>query len=241
MAQASACDPSGMAKILIVEDEPEMILGLQDNFELEGYEVIIARDGATGLEQALAHQPDLVVLDVMLPRKSGLDVCRELRAAAFAQPILMLTARGQELDKVVGLEIGADDYITKPFALRELLARVRAHLRRAARQIETQPQQAEIYSFGAITLDLKKYQATKLQQPLELSPREFDLLKYFIAHRGAAITRDQLLNEVWGYAADVFTRTVDNHIAKLRQKIEDDPENPQYLITIHRVGYRFLG
>jgi two-component system, OmpR family, alkaline phosphatase synthesis response regulator PhoP len=178
-----------------------------------------------------------VILDVMMPKMSGLDACRKLRRSGFTAPILMLTARSQELDKVIGLEVGADDYITKPFGLHELLARVRAHLRRANGQVA----ELETYSFGAITLDLKKYRATKAGAPLELSPREFDLLKYFIQHRGAAVTRDQLLNDVWGYTADVFTRTVDNHIAKLRQKIEDDPENPQYLITVHRVGYRFLG
>ena len=227
-----------MTKILIIEDEPDMAMGLQDNLELEGYDVLIARDGAEGVLTARQTQPDLILLDVMLPKKSGLDVCRELRAQGFAQPILMLTARGQELDKVAGLELGADDYITKPFGLSELLARVRAHLRRAARSA---PVELESYAFGSITLDFKKYQAQKLHAPLELSPREFDLLKYFIHHRGEAVTRDQLLNDVWGYAANVFTRTVDNHIAKLRHKIEDDPENPQYLITVHRVGYRFLG
>jgi DNA-binding response OmpR family regulator len=158
-----------------------------------------------------------------------------------SKPIVMLTARGQELDKVVGLEVGADDYLTKPFGLRELLARVRAHLRRESRHAETNTTENETYSFGAITLDFSKYRAAKHNQPLNLSPREFELLKYFIQHRGTAVTRDQLLNDVWGYTADVFTRTVDNHIAKLRQKIEDDPENPQYLITVHRVGYRFLG
>jgi DNA-binding response OmpR family regulator len=230
-----------MTRILIVEDEPALAALLQDNLVLEGYEVTLAADGAAGLQLALQTQPDLVLLDVMLPKKSGLDVCRELRAAAFAQPIVMLTARSQELDKVVGLEIGADDYITKPFGLRELFARVRAHLRRTSRQTETNATESETYSFGAITLDFGKYRATKNQEQLELSPREFELLKYFIQHRGAALTRDQLLNAVWGYAADVFTRTVDNHIAKLRQKIEDDPENPQHLITVHRVGYRFLG
>jgi len=228
-----------MIRILIIEDEPDMVLGLRDNFELEGYEVLVARDGDEGVETAWQARPDLVLLDVMLPKKSGLEVCRELRARGFAEPILMLTARGQEIDKVVGLEIGADDYITKPFGLNELLARVRAHLRRTARQMgETA---LENYAFGSIALDFKMYQAHKGDAPLDLSPREFEILKYFIRHRGEAVTRDQLLNDVWGYAANVFTRTVDNHVARLRQKIEDDPEHPQYLITVHRVGYRFLG
>jgi DNA-binding response OmpR family regulator len=234
-----------MTRILIIEDEPDMVLGLQDNLELEGYEVIVARDGAEGLHAARQTQPDLILLDVMLPKKSGLEVCRELRVQGFAQPILMLTARGQELDKVAGLELGADDYITKPFGLSELLARVRAHLRRAARQTSESAKELakelESYAFGSITLDFKKYQATKNHQALELSPREFELLKYFIHHRGEAVTRDQLLDGVWGYTTNVFTRTVDNHIAKLRHKIEDDPEHPQYLMTVHRVGYRFLG
>ena len=230
-----------MTKILIIEDEPDMVLGLQDNLELEGYEVIVARDGVAGLNLARLSQPDLILLDVMLPKKNGLEVCRELRAQGFAQPILMLTARGQELDKVAGLELGADDYITKPFGLSELLARVRAHLRLAARLTSEVAKELESYAFGSITLDFKKYQATKNHQALDLSPREFELLKYFIHHRGEAVTRDQLLNAVWGYSTNVFTRTVDNHIAKLRHKIEDDPEHPQYLMTVHRVGYRFLG
>lgn len=226
-----------MAKILIVEDEPEMVLGLQDNFELEGYEIIVARDGAAGVAQALAHKPDLVILDVMMPKLSGLDVCRKLRQNGFTAPILMLTARSRELDKVVGLEVGADDYITKPFGLHELLARVRAHLRRASGQVA----ELESYSFGEVTLDLKKYRATKAGQPLELSPREFDLLKYFIAHRGVAVSREQLLNDVWGYDSEVYTRTVDNHIAKLRQKIERRPDEPEFILTVHRLGYRFVG
>ena len=230
-----------MTRILIIEDEPDMVLGLQDNLELEGYEVLVARDGVEGLHTARQTQPDLILLDVMLPKKSGLEVCRELRAQGFAQPILMLTARGQELDKVAGLELGADDYITKPFGLSELLARVRAHLRRTARLTVESMKEIESYAFGSVTLDFKKYQATKNQQALELSPREFELLKYFIQHRGEAVTRDQLLDAVWGYHTNVFTRTVDNHVAKLRHKIEDDPEHPQYLMTVHRVGYRFLG
>ncbi len=226
-----------MTKILLVEDEPEMIMGLQDNFEIEGFEVLVARTGEEGLRRALAEAPDLIVLDVMLPGMSGLDVCRNLRRRGAGMPILMLTARGQEIDKVVGLETGADDYVTKPFGINELLARIRALLRRAARSSA----ELERYQFGEIELDFTKYRATRAGRPLDLSPREFEMLRYFIHHRGEAVTRDQLLNEVWGYDESPFTRTVDNHVAKLRQKIEENPEAPQYLITVHRVGYRFLG
>jgi two-component system alkaline phosphatase synthesis response regulator PhoP len=226
-----------MSKILIIEDEPEMVLGLKDNFELEGYEVAVAYDGESGIALATTERPHLIILDVMLPKVSGLDVCRRLRAEGFTAPILMLTARGQEADKVAGLEIGADDYITKPFGLSELLARVRAHLRRSARP-SVEPHR---YAFGAVEIDFVRYEAQKNGAPLALSPREFEILKYFVLHRGEAVTRDQLLNDVWGYSRFVFTRTVDNHIAKLRHKIEDDPDAPKWILTIHRVGYRFLG
>ncbi len=226
-----------MNKILIVEDEPDMVTGLRDNFELEGYKVIVARDGEEGLKKALEEKPDLIVLDLMLPKMSGLDVCRNLRKSSFNQPILMLTARGQELDKVLGLEVGADDYITKPFGLNELLARVRAHLRRATHEVST----IENYTFGDVAVDFQKFKASKKGQPVELSPREFELLKFLVNHRGETVTREQLLDAVWGYDAMMFTRTVDNHIAKLRQKTEDDPENPAFILTVHRVGYRFVG
>ena len=226
-----------MRKILIIEDEPDMVLGLRDNFEYEGYGVAVAGDGEEGIKRALADQPDLILLDVMLPRLSGLDVCRRLRREGLDTPIIMLTARGQEMDKVIGLEIGADDYVTKPFSLKELLARVRAHLRRSSNQVA----ELESYQFGEIELNFKKYQALKQGQPLELSPREFEILKYFIQHRGETVTRDQLLDDVWGYDNYPLTRTIDNHIAKLRQKIEVAPAEPQYIITVHRVGYKFLG
>ncbi len=226
-----------MKKILIVEDEPDMVLGLRDNFELEGYAVIVARDGEEGLKKALAEKPDLVVLDLMLPKMSGLDVCRNLRKSSFDAPVLMLTARGQEIDKIIGLEVGADDYITKPFSLNELLARVRAHLRRANNEVAV----IENYSFGDVEIDFQKYKGTKNGEPIELSPREFELLKFLVNHRGETVSREQLLDAVWGYDAMMFTRTVDNHIAKLRQKIEDDSENPEYILTVHRVGYRFVG
>lgn len=226
-----------MPTILLVEDEPEMVLGLRDNFELEGFDVLVARTGEDGLRLAMEKKPDLIVLDVMLPAMSGLDVCRNLRRRGADMPILLLTARGQEIDKVIGFETGADDYVTKPFGLNELIARIRALLRRTSRANG----ELERYTFGNIDVDFKMYRATKAGIPLELSPREFELLRYFIAHRGEAVTRDQLLNEVWGYEESPFTRTVDNHIAKLRQKIEATADAPQYLITVHRVGYRFLG
>ncbi len=226
-----------MPTILLVEDEPEMVLGLRDNFELEGFDVLVARTGEEGLRLAMEKKPDLIVLDVMLPAMSGLDVCRNLRRRGADMPILLLTARGQEIDKVIGFETGADDYVTKPFGLNELIARIRALLRRTSRANG----ELERYTFGNIDVDFKMYRATKAGIPLELSPREFELLRYFIAHRGEAVTRDQLLNEVWGYEESPFTRTVDNHIAKLRQKIEATADAPQYLITVHRVGYRFLG
>jgi len=226
-----------LQRVLIVEDEPDMVLGLKDNFEYEGYDVLVARDGREGLDRALADRPDLILLDIMLPKMSGLDVCRALRSNGVDTPVIMLTARGQEIDKVVGLETGADDYVTKPFSIKELLARVRAHLRRATRQVAD----IESYAFGDTSLNFKKHEAKRGEEFIELSPREFELLKYFIQHRGETITRDQLLDDVWGYDNYPFTRTVDNHIAKLRQKIETTPAEPKYVITVHRVGYKFLG
>lgn len=225
-----------MARVLIIEDEPNMVVGLKDSCEYEGYEVSVARDGKEGLEKASAERPDLILLDVMLPVMSGIDVCRTLRARGVETPILMLTARGQETDKVVGLEVGADDYVTKPFSVRELLARIRAHLRRAAKQVA----EIESFTFGDVGLDFKKYTARKGGQALELSPREFEILRYLIRRRGEIVTRDQLLDEVWGYDSTPVTRTVDNHIARLRQKIEKDPSAPRHIITVHRLGYRFV-
>jgi two-component system alkaline phosphatase synthesis response regulator PhoP len=178
-----------MSKILIVEDEPDMALGLKDNFEFEGYEVTTATDGQAGLEKARALKPDLLVLDVMLPKLSGLEVCKTLRGEGYEGPILMLTARGQEIDKVVGLELGADDYVTKPFSIRELLARVRAVLRRT----EGKAKRLARYAFADVDLDFEAYKATKGGAPLELSPREFELLRYLIERKGDTVTRDQLL------------------------------------------------
>ena len=226
-----------MQRILIIEDEEDIVLGLRKNLEWEGFEVIAASDGESGLICALNDSHDLILLDIMLPKLSGLDVCRRLRSRGVNTPVIMLTARGQEIDKVLGLEIGADDYVTKPFSIRELLARVRAILRRASRP----DTETDIYRFGDFELNFGRHQAQKRGQALELSPREFGMLRYFVQHRGETVTRDQLLDEVWGYNNFPLTRTVDNHIARLRQKIEENPAEPQHIITVHRVGYKFLG
>ena len=225
-----------LAKVLIIEDEPNMVIGLKDTCEYEGYEVSVARDGKEGVEKALTEKPDIILLDVMLPLMSGIDVCRTLRTRGLETPILMLTARGQEMDKVVGLEVGADDYVTKPFSIKELLARIRAHLRRASKQVAA----IESFAFGDVEVNFKKYSARKAGQVLDLSAREFEILHYLIRHRGEIVTRDQLLDEVWGYDSTPITRTVDNHIARLRQKIEKDPSEPRHIITVHRLGYRFI-
>lgn len=225
-----------MTKVLIIEDEPNMVLGLKDSCEYEGYEVSVAHDGKEGLEKASTEKPDIILLDVMLPLMSGIDVCRTLRTRGIETPILMLTARGQEIDKVVGLEVGADDYVTKPFSIKELLARIRAHLRRATKQVVN----IDSFTFGDVELNFRKYTARKGGRALDLSAREFEILRYLIRRRGEIVTRDQLLDEVWGYDSTPVTRTVDNHIAKLRQKIEQDPAEPQHIITVHRLGYRFV-
>ena len=227
---------AAMSKILIVEDEPDMVAGLKDNFEFEGYEVVTASDGQSGLEQARSLKPDLLVLDVMLPRLSGLEVCKTLRSEGYEGPILMLTARGQEIDKVVGLELGADDYVTKPFSIRELLARVKAVLRRT----DGKAKRLARYSFADIELDFEAYKATKDGEALELSPREFELLRYLIERKGDTVSRDQLLEDVWGYESYPSTRTVDTHIAKLRAKIGDSGSEPRYILTIHGMGYKFI-
>ncbi|HYO62502.1 MAG TPA: response regulator transcription factor [Pyrinomonadaceae bacterium] len=226
-----------MRKVLIVEDDQAMAVALRDGFAYEGYTVQVARDGTTGLRMAGEKGLDLVILDVMLPRLSGLDVCKQLRGAGNTTPIIMLTARGQEIDKVLGLKTGADDYVTKPFSFLELMARVEAVLRRAAKPSE----RVESVQFGDVDVNFRNFEATKGGRPLELSPREFKMMKYFAEHRGEVVSRDQLLDNVWGYDGLPLTRTVDMHIAKLRQKIEDTPGDPHFIITVHRVGYKFTG
>jgi DNA-binding response OmpR family regulator len=224
-------------RILIVEDEPAMVAGLRDNFEYEGYDVISAGDGVEGLERALAEQPDLVVLDVMMPRMSGLDVCKQLKAKRPALPIIMLTARGQEIDKVVGLELGADDYVTKPFSIRELMARVKAVLRRVSPPLTT----PEVYRFSDVEVNTRSNEVRRAGTPIELSSKEFALLAYFVAHPAETLSRDRLLDAVWGYENYPNTRTVDTHVLHLRQKLEANPEEPRLILTVHGSGYKFVG
>ena len=224
------------ARILIVEDEPAMVAGLRDNFEYEGYEVISAVDGVEGLDCALSENPDLVVLDVMMPRMSGLDVCKQLKMKQPGLPIIMLTARGQEIDKVVGLELGADDYVTKPFSIRELMARVKAVLRRAAPQPPP-----DIYRFSDVEVNVRSNEVLRNGARVELSAKEFALLAYFVAHPAETLSRDRLLDAVWGYENYPNTRTVDTHIVHLRQKLEPNPEDPRFILTVHGTGYKFVG
>ena len=228
-----------MARILIVEDEPGLVLTLSDRLGREGYVVETATDGRAASTRASQEPFDLLLLDVMLPGHGGFDVLRDLRQQGVDTPVIMLTARGQVIDKVLGLKLGADDYLTKPFEMMELLARIEARLRRA--RAARRPVDAEAYRFGAIQVDFRKAEVTKDGAPVELSAREYQLLRYFIEHRGATISRDELLNQVWGYHAMPNTRTVDVHVAWLRQKIEPNPKHPQYVITAHGLGYKFAG
>jgi DNA-binding response OmpR family regulator len=225
--------------VLVIEDDEAMAVALCDGFASEGDQVMRARDGAGGLDLATNHAVDILILDVMLPRLSGLDVCRRLRRDGNNVPIIMLTARGQEIDRVVGLRAGADDYVTKPFSFLELLARVEAVLRRASggRNGEAGPGR---YVLGSVTLDFKRLEAHRDGQPVDLTPREFGLLRFFICHEGEVLSRDKLLDAVWGYPGSPVTRTVDTHIAKLRKKIEDNPNDPRHIVTVHRVGYKFV-
>jgi two-component system, OmpR family, alkaline phosphatase synthesis response regulator PhoP len=226
-------------KILLVEDEPGLILTLTDRLASEGYAVETASDGETGLQKAVAGNFDLIILDVMLPRKNGFDVCRDLRRARLETPVLMLTARGETIDKVLGLKLGADDYLTKPFEVMELLARVEALLRRRGQN--AQQNSAETYKFGNVAVDFRRAEVVRDGQAVEMSALELKLLHYLIEHRGAALTRDELLDEVWGYDATPTTRTVDVHIAWLRQKLETNPRFPQFIQTVHGFGYKFTG
>jgi len=222
--------------VLFVEDEEALQMTVGDRLRKEGYEVEHAATGDEGLEKATRLPFDLIILDVMLPKKSGFDVCREIREAGLITPILMLTARGQTSDKVNGLKIGADDYVTKPFNMLELMARVEALLRRAPIR---PADQARGFDFGSIHVDLVGTEATRDGAPVNLSAREFQLLRYLIEHRGATLSRDELLKQVWGYSADMYTRTVDVHIAGLRQKLEDDPKQPKFILTVQGLGYKF--
>jgi DNA-binding response OmpR family regulator len=229
-----------MTKVLIVEDDEAMSTALRDGFEYEGYAVSVARDGTAALRLATESSPDVIILDVMLPKMSGLDVCRKIRAEKSVVPILMLTARGQEIDKVLGLKTGADDYVTKPFSFLELMARVEALLRRA-RGGSARPQDPGPRAFGDVKVDFRKCEATKAGRTIDFSARELRLLEYFLEHPGEVLGRDRLLNAVWGYDSDSFSRTVDMHVAKLRRKIEDRPEDPRHIVTVHGIGYKFIG
>jgi two-component system alkaline phosphatase synthesis response regulator PhoP len=221
--------------ILIAENEPAMVRLLSDNFTYEGYDVLVALDGEAALETAFRSRPDLILLDIMLPKLDGLSVCRQLREGKMNSPIIMLTARNLEQDKITGLKIGADDYMTKPFSISELLARTEAALRRADRK------PFETYNFSDIYLNFSNFAATKKGAPLDLSPREFDVLRYMVENRGRVISRSEMLARIWGFSGNLHTRTVDTHIASLRQKIEDFPATPVFIQTVHRIGYRFNG
>jgi DNA-binding response OmpR family regulator len=222
-------------KILVVEDEDAILMLLEDDLCLEGYEVATAQDGESGLSMARDGGYDLVILDVMLPRKDGFDVCRELRGSGVGVPILMLTAKSQEIDKVLGLELGADDYVTKPFSPKELIARVRAILRRR----KAPPQRIERYRFGDIDVDFKKFATTRGGQPVDLTPREYALLRFLIERRDGAVSRFDILEEVWEGEVEVFPRTVDTHVANLRKKLEENHSDPRHIVGVRGVGYRF--
>lgn len=227
-------------RILLVEDEPGLILTLTDRLENEGYEVVTESTGDAGMQRATGEAFDLYILDVMLPGKSGLDICQELRKKDIQTPIMMLTAKGQVVDKVVGLKLGADDYLTKPFEMPELMARIEALLRRTQTQA-VQQHQLDTYSFGDISIDFRKAEVKREGNLLELSAKEFQLLRYFAEHKGATLSRDELLNEVWGYDALPSTRTIDVHVAWLRQKLEPNARRPQFILTVHGLGYKFVG
>jgi two-component system response regulator VicR len=225
-------------RILIVEDDLAILRGLKDNLEYESYEVLTATDGEQGYCLIQEKKPDLIILDLMLPKMSGYELCRKVREEGIVTPILMLTARGEEVDRILGLDLGADDYVTKPFSVPELMARIRAVLRRV--QKSKTGNLPEELSFGRVFVDFRRFEANKEGRVINMSRKEFGVLRLLAARAGEVVTRDELLDEVWGYDQYPTTRTVDNHIALLRNKLEDDPANPQYLITIHGVGYKLI-
>jgi DNA-binding response OmpR family regulator len=227
-----------MIKILIVEDEPNMRMGLKDNLEFEGYQVDVAVDGESGLNKITENNYNLVLLDVMLPKLSGFDVCKSVRKDGLQVPIILLTAKGEEIDKVLGLELGADDYVTKPFSLRELLARIKAILRRGENSFQS-TESLEV-SIGKLKVDFKSYKAFTNDMPVQMSHKEFEILHYFWKKRNSAVSREDLLSNIWGYDETPTTRTVDNFIMKLRNRIENDPNHPQIVITVHGVGYKLV-
>lgn len=222
-----------METILIVEDDPSMLTGLKDNFEFKGYKVLTAVDGEKGLDAALNANPDLIILDIMLPKINGYEICRLIRAEGLEMPVIMLTAKGEESDVVLGLNIGADDYVTKPFSISELLARSAAFLRRTKKEVD------DVVEFGDLRLDRAARRLTRAGEEIELSPKEFSLLLYFVEKSGRALTRDEILNAVWGYDCIVTSRSVDRFVTTLRNKIEPDPATPGFIHTVRQVGYRF--
>jgi len=222
-----------METVLIIEDDPTMLRGLKDNFEFKGYKVVTASDGEKGLEAALNAKPDLILLDIMLPKINGYEICRLIREQKLDMPIIMLTAKGEESDIVLGLNLGADDYVTKPFSIKELLARAAAFLRRAKKEVQ------DIHEFGGYRLDISARRLTRKGKEIELSPKEFDLLAFFIKRQGRALTRDEILNAVWGYDCIVTPRSIDRFVTTLRDKIEPDPSKPVFIHTIRQIGYRF--
>ncbi len=225
-----------MSRILVIEDDPAILRGLTDNLQYESYEVLTATDGKAGYRLIVERNPDLVILDLMLPKMNGYELCRRVRGEGITTPILMLTARGEEVDQVMGLDLGADDYVTKPFSVPELLARVRAMLRRV-RPAESLPPEL---GFDDVVVDFLRYEAQKGGKPLRMSRKEFGILRLLAAQAGQVVTREDLLNEVWGYENYPSTRTVDNHIASLRAKLEEDPSHPRRLLTVHGVGYKLV-
>jgi DNA-binding response OmpR family regulator len=225
-----------VSRVLVIEDDPAILRGLADNLRFESYDVLTASDGETGYRIARERPPDLIVLDLMLPRMSGYEVCRKLRGQGVQTPIVMLTARGEEADRILGLDLGADDYITKPFSVREFVARVRAVLRRA-QGVRAMPDELR---FDDVTVDFRRYEATKGGRPLDLTRKEFGVLRLLAARAGEVVTRDELLNEVWGVDASPTTRTIDTHVASLRAKLRDDAATPR-LQTVHGVGYKWVG
>ena len=226
-----------MSTILAIEDDPAILRGLADNLRFESYDVLTATDGEAGYALIRDKRPDLIILDLMLPKLSGYEICRKVRAEGLQTPILMLTARGEEGDRVLGLDLGADDYVTKPFSVRELLARVRALLRRTQTPRAALP---DTLAFGDVEIDFRSWEARRAGKPLEMTRKEFSVIRLLAARAGEVVSRDELLNEVWGYENYPNTRTVDNHIAGLRAKLEPDPAEPRYLRTVHGVGYKFV-
>jgi len=230
-----------MKKILVIEDESSIAKGIKDNLTEEGYEVTVESNGKKGLETAIAKKFDLVLLDIMLPEMNGFDICRAVKAKKLTLPIIMLTAKAKEADKILGLELGADDYITKPFSINELLARIKAVMRRVEMHKKAKEAKLKTYEFGDVELDFVTYEAHRGKKKLKLSKREFDILSYMIKRKGEVVTRNDLLDVVWGYDVFPTTRTVDNFIARIRKQVEAKPAKPKYIISMRSAGYKFIG